>query len=817
MCVTVEKRDGRIVDFDPQYITNAITAAFNDVRKNEGSRVDADDERLIGDITNTVCGKIQTLNVETVNVEQIQTLVENSLLEDYHLENIFDAFNSYRVKRMKERAKAADPNEAIKRFLRKDKNIMNENANKDSRVYATQRDLLAGAVSKAAALKQLPKDVANAHEKGDIHYHDLDYSPFTAMSNCSLPNFANMLANGFMLGNAVMETPKSIGIATTQVTQIMQDVASSQYGGQTFNRMDEALEPYAKLNYEKNLQAAEETIPDDMPLKWAEKQVQNAYNSQPDKLHFGKDRPNLPLDTPFDQNVNRIEQLRQILAKIHTRKNIYDAIQTLEYQINSNRVSNGQTPFTTVGFGLGTSWFAREITRAIFLNRIRGLGKHHRTPIFPKLTYAIQHGVNSEPDDPNYDLKQLALECSSKRMYPDILFVENITRVTGSFKAPMGCRSFLQGWTNPETGQDEEDGRMNLGVVTLNLPRIAIESKGDLNRFWKIFNQRMSVVHHALQYRIKRCKEAQPENAPSLWQWGGFGRLKAGESVDTLMRNSRATVSAGYIGLFETTSVFYGTSWVNNSGWDTEAYDFALSILKRMTEYCHEWEKEEGYHYSVYGTPSETLCYRFNTLDKAKFGIIKGVTDRDYYTNSFHVNPELKLDHSYEPKEGEEDVRTRETWHDESQVGPFFKLKFEAPFMNYSAGGMISYVEEPMLTKNLKALEAIWDYANSEGITFLGSNQPIDACYKCGYQGDFQPSPDGYSCPNCGNTDEQTIDVVKRVCGYLGNPGSRGFNHGKQDEAAHRVKHLDGQTGKIMSDGVETEFYADRSMKSRVE
>lgn len=814
----VEKRDGRIVDFDPEAIENAVTGAIKDIRRKNGESLDADDKQLIHDIAMSATSKIRGRYEHSVNIEEIQSIVESTLLEDYHLEDVFDAYSEYKMKRMKERAKASDPNEAIKKFIRKDKAIMNENANKDARVYSTQRDLLAGSVSKAIALNQLPKDVANAHRKGDIHFHDLDYSPFTAETNCSLPNFKDMLAHGFTLGNAPMESPKSIEIACTQTTQIMQDVASSQYGGQTFDRIDETLSTYAKMNYEKNLETiTDETITDETPIEFARITVQNAKKSERKKLHFDDDRPDIPMDEPFHKDADERTQLREILAKIHTRKNIYDAIQTLEYQVNSNRLSStGQTPFCTVGFGLGTDWFAREIQRAILLNRIRGLGRDNRTAIFPKLTFAIKHGINADKGDPNYDIKRLALECSSKRMYPDCLFYDNIVKVTGSFKAPMGCRSFLQGWINPETGEDEESGRMNLGVVTVNLPRIAIESHGRINRFWKLFEQRMEVVHHALQFRIKRCKEAMPENAPSLWEYGAFGRLQPGDSVDTLMRNNRATVSAGYIGLFETTAAFYGKHWVNNDGWDTEAYDFALSILKRMTELCKEWEAEEGYHYSVYGTPSENLCYRFNTLDKQKFGVIDGITDRDYYTNSYHVNPELKLDHSYEPKDKEEDVRMRPTWHQEDQTGPFFKLKFEAPFMQYSAGGMISYVEEPVLTKNLDALEAIWDYAYETGITFLGSNQPIDKCFKCGYHGDFQPSEEGFKCPNCGNDDEATIDVVKRVCGYLGNPGARGFNHGKQDEVAHRIKHLDGETGKIDINGNTKEFYTDISMKSRL-
>ena len=545
------------------------------------------------------------------------------------------AYTNYRLDKDIQRAKATDVNEAVSRFINQDPTLIHENANKDANVYATQRDLLAGAVSKAAAFNMLPPAVANAHMKGDIHFHDADYSPFTAQSNCSLPNFWDMLANGFTLGNAPMASPKSIAIAATQITQIMKDVASSQYGGQTANRADEHLAAYAKKDYEKFLEEARETIPDGMPVEFARRQVENAKANEPAKLHFGSREP-LPMDTPFHTDVDELEQEREILAKVRTRKSIYDAMQTMEYQINSNRVSNGQTPFVTVGFGLGTDWFAREVQRAILLNRIRGLGKDHHTAIFPKLVFTVRHGVNADPGDPNYDLKQLALECATKRMYPDVVFYENIVKITGSFKAPMGCRSFLQGWINPETGKDEEDGRMNLGVVSVNVPRIAIESHGSKERFWKLFNERMEVAHQALQFRIMRCKQATPVNAPTLFRFGAFGRLGASGNVDTLFKNERATVSLGYIGLAEATAVFYGKDWIRDHGWDPQGKEFALSIVKRMSELCKQWSKAEGYHYSVYSTPAESLTDRFNRMDREKFGRIEGVTDHDFYTNSFH-------------------------------------------------------------------------------------------------------------------------------------------------------------------------------------
>ena len=775
--VLVEKRDGRVVDFDPINIISAVKSAFADLDKQVGP----EEEKLIRGFADQIEGEITERYNGPAKIEDIQNLVEHALI-DAHLYDVARAYTIYRLDKDIQRAKATDVNEAVSRFINQDPTLIHENANKDANVYATQRDLLAGAVSKAAAFNMLPPAVANAHMKGDIHFHDADYSPFTAQSNCSLPNFWDMLANGFTLGNAPMASPKSIAIAATQITQIMKDVASSQYGGQTANRADEHLAAYAKKDYEKFLEEARETIPDGMPVEFARRQVENAKANEPAKLHFGSREP-LPMDTPFHTDVDELEQEREILAKVRTRKSIYDAMQTMEYQINSNRVSNGQTPFVTVGFGLGTDWFAREVQRAILLNRIRGLGKDHHTAIFPKLVFTVRHGVNADPGDPNYDLKQLALECATKRMYPDVVFYENIVKITGSFKAPMGCRSFLQGWINPETGKDEEDGRMNLGVVSVNVPRIAIESHGSKERFWKLFNERMEVAHQALQFRIMRCKQATPVNAPTLFRFGAFGRLGASGNVDTLFKNERATVSLGYIGLAEATAVFYGKDWIRDHGWDPQGKEFALSIVKRMSELCKQWSKAEGYHYSVYSTPAESLTDRFNRMDREKFGRIEGVTDHDFYTNSFHYPVWL-------------------------QPTPMEKLNYEKDFPYFASGGFINYCEYPCLQDNPKALEAVWDYAYNIGIGYLGTNTPIDHCFVCGFQGDFEPTDEGFKCPECGNCDPDKCNVTKRTCGYLGNPVQRPMVHGRHEEISHRVKHMSGETGHVtLADGSEREWF----------
>ena len=593
---------------------------------------------------------------------------------------------------------------------------MNENANKDSNVFNTQRDLTAGIVGKSIGLKMLPPHIANAHQKGDIHYHDLDYHPYTPMTNCCLIDFKGMLNNGFKIGNAEVESPKSIQTATAQISQIIANVASSQYGGCSADRTDELLAPFAELNYKKHLKDAEEWI-----------------------------------DSPERQKE---------YAKAKTKKDIFDAMQSLEYEINTLFTSNGQTPFTSLGFGLGENWFEREIQKAILQIRINGLGSEKRTAIFPKLIFTLKKGVNLNPEDPNYDIKQLALECATKRMYPDILNYDKIVELTGSFKVPMGCRSFLQGWKD-ENGQEVNVGRMNLGVVTLNLPRIAIESKGDQNKFWQLLSDRLEIMKDALLYRVERCKEAIPANAPILYMYGAFGkRLSRTDSVNELFKNRRATVSLGYIGLYEVASAFFGGEWETNP----EAKAFTLDIVKELKANADAWGDEYGYHFSVYSTPSESLTDRFCRLDTEKFGIIENITDKEYYTNSFHY-----------------DVRKNPT--------PFEKLEFEKDYPKYCSGGFIHYCEYPMIQQNPKALEAVWDFAYDK-IGYLGTNTPIDHCYQCGFEGDFKPTERGFECPECGNHDPKTCDVVKRTCGYLGNPQARPMVHGRHKEISSRVKHM---------------------------
>ena len=700
--IKVEKRDGSMSSFYSYKIDFVLHKLTTDIQT-----INEVEETLYGELSGTA--EVKTSEIAEMIVNILDGLDQDVLAQDYV---------TFYQKEVQSFKNATNAEARLQKLFDKNSSVVHENANKDSRVFNTQRDLEAGAVSRAIGLKMLPKVVAQAHLRGDIHWHDLDYSPVTPETNCCLIDFDEMLTNGFKIGNAWVSSPKSIQTATAQMSQIIANVASLQYGGCSANRIDQLLAPYAQLNYDKHMADAEKWITADK---------------------------------------------REAFAKEKTIKDIYDAMQALEYEINTLYSSQGQTPFTTVNFGLGTSWIEREIQKAILKVRIKGLGKEHRTAIFPKLVYTVKRGLNLDVTDPNYDVKQLALECSTKRMYPDLLMYDKIVELTGSFKTPMGCRSFLQGWKD-DNGVEVNSGRMNLGVVTVNLPRVAIEAKGNKDLFWDIFEEKMDICHQALEYRIERTKEAEPENAPLLYMYGAFGkRLKSTDNVDDVFKNGRATVSLGYIGIYETCTLFYGDGWEQNA----EARAFAESVVKHMYEHCKDWAAESGYHYSLYSTPAESLTDTFAQADLKKFGKIENVTDKEYYTNSFHY-----------------DVR--------KHPSPFEKLSFEEVFPKYASGGFIHYCEYPSLQNNPKALEAVWDWAYDH-VGYLGTNTSIDQCFECGFTGDFKPTAKGFVCPQCGNHDPKTCDVVKRTCGYLGNPQQRPMVHGRHVEISSREKHMNGE------------------------
>ncbi|MEY8772538.1 anaerobic ribonucleoside-triphosphate reductase [Erwinia sp. ACCC 02193] len=705
MASLVIKRDGCRAPFEQARILEAIKGA--------ASAAAIHDDDYCAQVTEHIC---RQLTQEEVDIHVIQNAVENALMAGPY-PALARTYIEYRHDRDIARELRGKLNKEIRGLVEQSNPaLLNENANKDSKVIPTQRDLLAGIVAKHYATQHiLPRDVVLAHERGEIHYHDLDYSPFFPMFNCMLIDLKGMLTQGFKMGNAEIEPPKSISTATAVTAQIIAQVASHIYGGTTINRIDEVLAPFVEASREKHRQAAR---------KWQIADVE-AY------------------------------------AQSCTEKECFDAFQSLEYEVNTLHTANGQTPFVTFGFGLGTSWAARLVQQSILRNRIAGLGKNHKTAVFPKLVFAIKEGLNRSPGDANYDIKQLALECASKRMYPDILNYEQVVKVTGSFKTPMGCRSFLGVWE--KNGEQVHEGRNNIGVISLNLPRIALEAAGDEARFWDLLDSRLRLAKKALMTRIARLENVKARVAPILYMEGACGvRLKADDNVAEIFRHGRASISLGYIGIHETINAL--------SGGKTHLYDDAelrrkaLAIVSRLRETVEAWKEETGYGFSLYSTPSENLCDRFCRLDRAQFGIVKGVTDKGYYTNSFHLDVEKK-------------------------VNPYDKIDFEAAYPPLANGGFICYGEYPNIQHNLKALEDVWDYSYSR-VPYYGTNTPIDECYECGFTGEFDCTSKGFTCPKCGNHDPERVSVTRRVCGYLGSPDARPFNAGKQEEVKRRVKHL---------------------------
>lgn len=699
----VIKRDGSRCGFEVQRIINAI--------KKAASAVGIEDD-FYEKLGFEIGAEIFAHHQREIDIHQIQKIVEDKLMASNP--QVARAYIEYRHDRDLAREKRSQLTREIEGLIEQSNvELLNENANKDAKVIPTQRDLLAGIVAKHYAKRYiLPRDVVEAHEKGEIHYHDLDYAPFFPMFNCMLVDLKGMLSQGFKMGNAEIEPPKSIGTATAVTAQIIAQVASHIYGGTTINRIDEVLAPYVQKSYEKHLKNAEQ---------W---QI-------PDKAGY---------------------------AQALIEKECFDAFQSLEYEVNTLHTSNGQTPFVTFGFGLGTSWQSRLIQRAILQNRIRGLGKNHKTPVFPKLVFTIKKGLNQAAGEPNYDIKQLALECASKRMYPDILNYDQVVRVTGSFKAPMGCRSFLGAYE--EAGEEIHDGRNNLGVVSLNLPRIALESQNEAD-FYRTLDDRLAIAKKALMTRIARLENTKARVAPILYMEGACGvRLNADDNVAQIFKNGRASISLGYIGIHETINALYGSHIYD----DELLREKGIAIVRHLSQAVKQWQAETGYAFSLYSTPSENLCDRFCRLDTKQFGVVEGVTDKGYYTNSYHLDVEKK-------------------------VNPYDKLDFEMPYPPLASGGFICYGEYPNIQHNLKALEDVWDYSYDR-VPYYGTNTPIDECYECGFTGEFECTSKGFVCPKCGNHDSQKVSVTRRVCGYLGSPDARPFNAGKQEEVKRRVKHL---------------------------
>lgn len=707
----VIKRDGTTQQFSLKAVVNAILKAQEETGMSSFA------------VANIIADKVALFVAEgDRTVDEIQAVVEMQLKE--HQPEVGRAYHSYRVKRDAVRESNTPMFKDISNLLKQtDALVANENANKDAKVFPVQRDLLAGIISKHMGRTHvLPDHIVKAHDSGDIHYHDLDYAPFLPMTNCCLVDLKTLLQDGFRLGNAQIESPKSIGVACAVMAQITAQVASHQYGGTTFANIDQVLEPYVVLSHKKHLARAEE---------------------------FG-------ITSPF------------LYAEKMTQKEVYDGIQAYEYEINTLFTTNGQTPFVTVTFGMGTSVFSRWIQEAILRVRIKGLGKDGITAVFPKLVMFLDDGINLKKEDPNYDIKQLALECSAKRLYPDIISARINRQITKSPVpvSPMGCRSFLGGWQDAD-GNYTLDGRNNLGVVSINLPRIAIESGGDFGVFWGLFSERLALAKEALETRIDSLRGVKASVAPILYTEGAFGvKLHPDQDIIDLFKHGRASISVGYIGIHEVIKLMFPT--IDHPLDSPEAQEFGKMVVELMKSTVMRWkeESEEGWGYSLYSTPSESLCDRFCRLDQKKFGVIPGITDKGWYMNSFHFDVDKK-------------------------VTPFEKIDFEKDYHFIASGGHISYSELPNLRNNLPALEAVWDYA-MEHLAYFGTNVPSDICFECKYEGEFKATSKGFECPKCSNTDSNRMNVIRRVCGYLGAANARGFNPGKQAEVCHRVKHMDG-------------------------
>ena len=701
------KRDGSRQPFDAPRIIKAVISALNDAQ--------VKDDDFAHAVADQVASQFHSR--EAVDIYEVQGMVEDLMMRSNHkaaARKYIEYRNTRDVKRESRNALSKD----ILSIINQDnEEILNENANKDGKIIPTQRDLLAGVVAKHYAKQHiLPTHITAAHERGEIHYHDLDYAPFFPMFNCMLIDIEGMMTNGFRMGNAEIETPKSITTAAAITAQIIAQVSSHIYGGTSINEIDRIHAPYVTKTYQKHLAEGVRWIGDE-------------------------------------------EKAKQY-AMEHTEKDCYDAYQALEYEVNTLHTANGQTPFVTFGFGLGTSWEERLVQKSILKNRIHGLGKNRKTPVFPKLVFAIRKGVNFAKNDPNYDIKQLALECASKRMYPDILNYDKLVEVTGSFKTPMGCRSFLG--TYEENGKLVHDGRNNLGVVSLNLPRIAIESAGCEEAFYELLDKRLELAREALMSRIQRLDNVRAKVAPILYVEGACGvRLKPDDKVSEVFKNGRASISLGYIGIHETIKALYQQGDI----YDCELLrQKGMAIVEYLQKAVTRWKEETGYGFSLYSTPSESLCDRFCRLDQKEFGIIDGVTEKGYYTNSFHLDVEKK-------------------------VTPYDKVDFEMDYPMYASGGFICYGEYPNMIHNLKALENVWDYTYDK-VPYYGTNTPNDSCYICGFEGEFHATNRGFECPQCKNRDSDRMSVTRRVCGYLGQPNSRPFIKGKQEEVTRRVKHL---------------------------
>jgi len=706
----VIKRDGSTVDFDRSKIIKAIGKANDAVETR-----DQITRKQIEDIVDEIASMRRT----RLLVEDIQDMVEEKLMEQQKFA-LMKAYILYRYERALVR-KANTTDESILSLIKNtNKDVMEENSNKNARTASTQRDLIAGEVSKDLTSRLLlPEHISKAHKEGAIHFHDADYF-IQPIFNCCLVNIKDMLENGTVMNGKMIESPKSFQVACTIVTQIIASVASSQYGGQSVNVAH--LGKYLRRTREKYMRECTEEFGDSL--------------SKADK--------------------ERVVNMR-------LQDELKAGVQTIQYQINTLMTTNGQSPFVTLFLYLDDKdEYIEEnamIIEEILKQRYQGIKNEvgvYVTPAFPKLIYVLDE--NNCLKGGKYDyLTRLAVKCSSKRLYPDYISAKKMREnYEGNVFSPMGCRSFLSPWKD-ENGEYKFEGRFNQGVVSINLPQCGILAKGDEKKFWEILEERLQLCYEALMCRHNALMGTVSDVSPVHWQYGAIARLGKGEKIDKYLMDGYSTISLGYIGLYEVTKLVKGYSHTTEEG-----QKFALKVMRTLREHCEKWKKETGLGFGLYGTPAESLCYRFARIDKENFGTIKDVTDKGYYTNSYHV-----------------DVR--------ENIDAFSKFTFESQFQQISSGGAISYIEIPNMKQNLDAMEDVVKYIY-DNIQYAEFNTKSDYCHVCGFDGEIVINADNeWECPVCHNKDQRKMNVTRRTCGYL---GENFWNVGKTKEIKSRVLHL---------------------------
>ncbi len=706
----VIKRDGKIVDYDRNKIKVAIEKANAEVEAKEK----VSDKQI-----ENIIKHIEDMKKKRMLVEDIQDEIEKKLME-YKKFVLAKEYIVYRYNRALIR-KANTTDESILRLIRNEnKELAEENSNKNTVYASTQRDYIAGEVSRDLTRRiLLPEKISKAHDEGILHFHDMDYF-VQPIFNCCLINISDMLDNGTVMNGKLIESPKSFQVACTVTTQIIAAVASNQYGGQSVDMRH--LGKYLRKSYEKFVKK----ITEKHGKEFSKKQIED-------------------------------------LAKDRLKDELSSGVQTIQYQINTLMTTNGQSPFVTLFLRLDDNDpYIEEnamIIEEILKQRLQGIKNEkgvYVTPAFPKLVYVLDE--NNCLKGGKYDyLTKLACKCSAKRMYPDYISAKKMKEIyEGNVFSPMGCRSFLSPWKD-EKGDYKWEGRFNQGVVSINLPQIGILSEGNEEKFFKLLDERLELCKEALMCRHHALLGITSDISPVHWQYGAIARLEKGEKIDKLLKGGYSTLSLGYIGIYETTKLVKGVSHTTEEG-----EKFALKLMKYLRKACDTWKKETGLGFALYGTPAESLCYRFARIDKEKFGSIKDVTDKGYYTNSYHVDVREKID-------------------------AFDKLKFESQFKPISSGGCISYVEIPNMEKNLKALEELIKFIY-ENIQYAEFNTKSDYCHVCGFDGEIIINEDNeWECPNCGNKDHSKMNVTRRTCGYL---GENFWNVGKTKEIKARVTHL---------------------------